>query len=380
MGWAALEGLFVFTIPFPSFESHQVILGWAFSGFLAVGAVCAAEPWIRKDRLRALFAVVLLAAFVIAQFSSFGHLAERKRERGAQDYARNALELMEPNALFVPYEENEYFPVAGYQQSFHFRKDIEVIEPGTSPSVIGPKIRECVERGRPLYLTRKWEGLPKGWAFQPRGPLLQVTSEPAVAAVRRGASVKPLASWGNLELLGAGISPRQVPAGGRIEVAYRWARDASAGEEPLGAVAVLFADEKGNYWMKDGVLWLHDIHEIPIPVTTMGKDLEYLEKRVLFIPSDFPEGTYQLVVGLQRQIPLKNQGRESFVREFYERSGAQNLDKFTGRGENQAVVQFSTTSSPMEGGGFWPVTKSSAALTDPRFVPAGTLEIKKASD
>ncbi len=34
MGWGLLEVLFVFTIPFPTFESHQVLLGWVYSGLV----------------------------------------------------------------------------------------------------------------------------------------------------------------------------------------------------------------------------------------------------------------------------------------------------------------------------------------------------------
>ena len=98
------------------------------------------------------------------------------------------------------------------------------------------------------------------------------------------------------------------------------------------------------------------------------------ERRIVFIPSDFPAGDYKLVVGLQKIPSLKEEGKEAFDREFYERSAAQNLQKFQGKGENGALIQFAPAAGSPEGG-FWPVTKSESPLTDPYFAPVPTLMI-----
>ncbi len=99
------------------------------------------------------------------------------------------------------------------------------------------------------------------------------------------------------------------------------------------------------------------------------------EKRILFIPSDFPPGNYALTIGLQKKLPPLEAGKESFSREFYERNGNQNLDKFLGRGENGALVQFSTTHSDSWKDGLWPVTRSLYPIADPRFVPVAKLQV-----
>jgi hypothetical protein len=138
----------------------------------------------------------------------------------------------------------------------------------------------------------------------------------------------------------------------------------------------LFADEQGNYWMRNGVFWLHDIHEAPFGRNSLMKlGFGYEEKRILFIPSDFPPGNYRLVVGLQKPVPPIQEGREAYEKEFYERGAAQNLDKFLGRGEEKAVVQFAAAmAGPLENG-LWLVTKSADKLVDPHFAPVADLRI-----
>ena len=380
LGWGLLESLFVLTIPFPTFESHQTILGWAYGGLLAALPLGFLERLCRKQRRRFWTRTTggILAALVLLQFLQVGHLLERRKDRGAEDYARNVLAIMGPQALYMPAEENEYFPVAGFQQSFGFRKDVEVLEPGDSPSRVAPRIVECLDTGRPLYLTRK-VALPPGWAYRARGSLLQVV--PAASQSAAPASeprVAPLASWGGIELLGVEIDPPRVKAGEIIQVTYRWARRAKSAQDASDIVAALFIDPHGSYWKKDGVFWLHDIHEPPENPSRMKPGKLYEEKRILFIPSDYPPGDYALAVGLQKQVPPRQEGREPFSREFYERNSYQNLDKFLGRGENGAVVQFSSESSGLWKEGLWPVTRSLYPIADPRFVPAATLEIQPA--
>jgi hypothetical protein len=101
----------------------------------------------------------------------------------------------------------------------------------------------------------------------------------------------------------------------------------------------------------------------------------YWEKRILFIPSDFPPGNYHLVVGLQKPVPAIREGQEAYGKEFYERGDAQNLDKFLGRGEEKAVVQFAAALVDSPGNGLWPVTKSADKLMDSRFAPVADLRI-----
>lgn len=381
LGWGFLESLFVLTIPFPTFESHQTLLGWAFGGLFAAVPLGLLEPFCRKGR-RQLWSMVAggtLGILVLIQFFQAGHLLERRNERGAEDYARDILMIMGPRALYMPAEENEFFPVAGYQQSFGFRKDVEVLEPGDDPSRVAPRIVECLDSGRPLYLTRKW-ALPPGWAYGSRGPLLQVVpaASESSSTPPPAPPVKALASWGGLDLQGVEIEPPRVRAGDIIEVTYRWVRRKPSAQDSTDMVSALFIDSHGSYWMKNGVFWLHDIHEPPENPPNMKLGALYEERRVLFIPSDYPPGDYALAVGLQKRAPARQEGEEPFSREFYERNSYQDLDKFLGRGENGAVVQFSSESSGFWKEGLWPVTHSLYPIADPRFVPAATLEIQPA--
>jgi hypothetical protein len=373
LGWGVVEALFVFTVPFPVLQTHQVLLGWAFSGLLAALALAGLESWAGKNRYLKVASTTVLIAMVLTQFLSLGHLLERKKERGAQDYARNILEIMESDALFFPTEENEYFPVVGYQQSFGFKKSVEVIQPGRDPSSVSPRIKECLRQNRPLYVTRKWD-LPPGWFYQVMGPLLRVVGETSDTIVPMS-KIQPQVSWGKIGLVQVRMDSRQVEAGGRITLAYHWTRGGPSPFDQNGSVVALFADDHGNFWMKDGVFWLHDIHEGPLDSFSRLKPWkECVEQRVLFIPSDFPPGRYHLMVGLQKKVPPRKTGREAFDRGFYERSGYQNLGKFLGRGENGAQVQFSNLSGP-SGDDLWPVTQSLEPLADPRFAPVADLEI-----
>ena len=375
MGWGILEALFVFTIPFPTFESHQVLLGWVYGGLLGTLPLVYLEKWSKKDPARSLAVGVVLVLFVVVQFVLIGHLLERKRERGAQDYARNILEIMDPNSVYYPTEENEYFPVVGYQQSFNFRKDVQVLEPGASPAIVGSKIKECLEQNHTLYVTRQW-ALPLDWAFRGAGPLLKVVSQSHNGMAEKiPPPVMAKVLWGKIVLVNARVSPDRVQPGGRIEITYQWSRLGPSPPDDTDSVVALFADDQGNYWMRNGVFWLHDIHEGPLGRSLMKPGFGYEEKRILFIPSDFPPGNYHLVVGLQKPVPSKQEGQEAYGKEFYERGGVQNLDKFLGRGEEKAVVQFAAAMADSLENGLWPVTKSAVKLMDTHFAPVADLRI-----
>jgi hypothetical protein len=376
LGWGLVEALFVFTIPYPTFESHQVLLGWAFCGFLAALPMTLGDQILRKGHYRHLIWAgnMVMVVFVLAQLSLVGHLLDRKNDRTAQDYGRNVLTLMEPNALYLPYEENEYFPVAGYQESFNYRKDIELVEPGGPPSVMGAKVEECLRENRPIYVTHQW-ALPKGWAFYGLGPLWKVVLPTPLKGQPLPTDAKPQAAWGKIQLISVQIEPAQLKAGGFVTVTYRWTRRGKSIEDQSSSVVALFADDKGSYPTREGVFWLHDIHE-PFGSTfaNLKPGLEYVEKRVVMIPSDYPPGKYQLMLALQKQN-VKETGQETFNKEFYERSTAESLDKFEGRGQNGSLVQFSTASQS-NADNLWPVDQSFLPVFDARFVPTAFLEIQ----
>ena len=374
--WGLVETLFVFTIPYPTFESHQVLLGWAFCGFLAALPMTLGDQILRKGHYRHLIWAgnLVMAVFVLAQLSVVGHLLDRKNDRTAQDYGRDVLTLMEPNALYLPYEENEYFPVAGYQESFSYRKDIELVEPGGPQSVMGAKVEECLRQNRPIYVTHQW-ALPAGWAFESRGPLWKVVLATPLKGQPLRNIVKPQAVWGKIQLLSVQIEPAQVKAGDFVTIIYHWTRRGKGIEDQSSSVVALFTDDKGSYPTREGLFWLHDIHE-PFGSTfaNLKPGLEYVEKRIVMIPSDYPPGNYQLMLALQKQT-AKEEGQETFNKEFYERSAAESLDKFEGRGQNGSLVQFSTAAQS-DADNLWPVSQSLLPVTDARFAPTVTLEIQ----
>lgn len=374
LGWGLVEALFVFTIPFPTFESHQVLLGWAFTGFLAAMPMALADQTIRKGQYKMLLRAIylVLAVFVLAQLSLIPHLLERKADRSAQDYARNVLTLMAPHALYLPYEENEYFPVAGYQESFDYRKDVELVEPGQPQEVMGRKVEECLREDRPIYVTHQW-ALPPKWTFQPIGPLWRVVLAQPLKG-QRPTTTQDEASWGKIKLLSVSIDPPQVEAGGMVQVTYHWERMGASAFDRTQSVVALFTDDQGNFSTRNGVFWLHDIHE-PLGSTfhDLKAGLEYVERRIVMIPSDYPPGHYLLSVGLQKKVG-KQEGQENFDKEFYERGAAQTLDKFEGRGENGVIVQFASAAANGTDS-LWPVTQSRSPIFNGQFVPTASLDI-----
>jgi hypothetical protein len=281
---------------------------------------------------------------------------------------------MGPRALYLPYEENEYFPVAGYQESFNFRKDVELVEPGTPQPVMGAKVEECLKQNRPIYVTHQW-ALPSGWTFESLGPLWKVVLSAPLTGYKPKAVSKPQASWGKINLLSVQIDPPRVKAGDFVTVTYHWERTGKSVYDQTDSALVLFTDEKGSYSTREGLFWLHDIHE-PFGrlFTGLKPGLEYVEKRVVMIPSDYPPGKYQLMLALQKQT-VQEKGQETFNKEFYERSASESLDKFQGRGENGSLVQFSTVAQG-NADNLWPVGQSLLPVIDSRFVPAASLEIQ----
>ena len=375
LGWAALETLFVFTIPFPTFESHQVLFSWAVAGLLSAFGLGRLEPFIARKAMGQKIVLLVLFVWALVQALSLEHLWERRSDRSADDYARNLLTLMGKDALYYPSEENEYFPLAGYQESFGFHRGVDLIEPGTPPSQIAPLIQSALLNGRRFFVTRKYPLAP-GFSFETWGPLYRIVmgNIPDLSTLPLSKE-PPLAAWHKMELRKLEVIPPEVEAGGILTLHYLWARKGPGTEDGAGQVMVLFLDEKGNYPLKDGVFWLHDIHEPPLySFARLKPGRAYNEERVLMIPSDFPPGIYRVVMAFQKTPSEIRSGHESFRQEFYERAAAQNLEKFTGRGENQALVQFSAGAAK-GGDDFWPVTEGVVMSGDNRFAEVGTVRI-----
>ena len=342
LGWAGLETLFIFTIPYPTFESHQVLVSWAVAGLFAAFGLGRLEPFVSNRPLGRNLVLVFLLGWAMVQVLSIGHLWDRRMDRSADDYARNLLTLTGKDALYYPSEENEYFPLVGYQESFGVRRGVDLIEPGTPPSKIAPLIQSALSNGRRFFVTRKYPLAP-GYSFETWGPLYRVVpgNIPELQTLPL-APGPPLAAWHRVELRKLEVIPPEVETGGILTLHYLWSRSGPGSEDGVGQVMVLFLDEKGNYPLKDGVFWLHDIHDPPLySFARLKPGKVYNEERVLMIPSDFPPGIYRVVMALQKTPPEIRSGHESFRQEFYERAAAQNLEKFMGRGENQSLVQFS---------------------------------------
>jgi hypothetical protein len=136
-----------------------------------------------------------------------------------------------------------------------------------------------------------------------------------------------------VELMAVETSGTSVAAGGRLSLNYQWKRTGSSEADQAEQVAVYFVDRQGAYPLKDGLLWLHDIHAPfsgRLPWRGLRGGFWYGEERTLFVPSDFPPGRYRIVVGLERGVEKPRKGLEAFNGDFYDRAEAQDLEKFTG--------------------------------------------------
>ncbi len=387
-GWALLEALLVITVPYPAFESHQFLYPWIFLGLLAAIFLAWISHWefkrLGKFKGPKTFSwkggmSFLLLVWVLLQFGLVGRQWDRSRERGAQDYAKNVLETLGPRALYVPSEENQYFPVVGYQIAYGVRPDVEILEPGKEGhDFVGRKMRDALIQGRPLYLNRPIEGLPPGWYFKAEGPLLKATQENPAVVRSAPPKAKPLAAWGGLQLMRVETSGTSVAAGGRLSLHYQWRRTGFSQADQAEQVAVYFVDERGDYPLKDGLLWFHDIHAPfsgRLPWSGLRGGFWYGEERTLFVPSDFPPGLYRIVVGLQRGVERPRQGLENFNGDFYDRAEAQDLEKFTGEPGGGFFAQYAPETSGNLPSDFFSLTLSQTPVENPYFAPAGEIEI-----
>ncbi|HVM33277.1 MAG TPA: DUF2723 domain-containing protein [bacterium] len=380
--WALLEGLLVLSVPYPAFESHQFLYPWIFLGWVAALLLAGwnREAAARKtgsfDWRKAVTPILVL--WVLAQVSRIGELLDRRQERGAQDFARDVLKVLGPRALYVPSEENQYFPVVGYQLAEGIRPDLEILEPGREGhDAVGQKLRDALLAGRPVYVNRPLEGLPGNWYFKSVGPLLEITDAPPATQRPLSPGEKPLAAWGGVRLLSLGLSAAQVPAGGLLTLRYEWSRSSPGPADFSQWAAVYFVDDGGLYPMRGGNLWLHDIHPPfggRLPFGRLAPGTAYGEQRVLFIPSDFPPGRYHLMVALQKSGGKPRAGQESFTGDFYDRAGEEDLEKFTGRPGEGFFTQFAPETGE-KSSAFVPLTYRAAPGPSPYFAKAGDLQI-----
>ncbi len=388
LGWALLEALLVITVPYPAFESHQFLYPWIFFGLIAAVFLAWISHWefkrLGKFRGPKTFSwkggmSFLLLVWVLLQFGLVGRQWDRGRERGAQDYAKNILETLGPQALYVPSEENQYFPVVGYQTAYGARPDVEILEPGKDGhDLVGQKIRDALLAGRPLYLNRPIEGLPSNWYFKAEGPLLKATQEPPALLRPAPPQARPLAAWGGIQLMAVETSGTSVAAGGRLSLLYQWKRTGFSEADQAEQVVVYFVDDQGAYPLKDGVLWFHDIHAPfsgRLSWSQLRPGLWYGEERTLFVPSDFPPGHYRMVVGLQRGVEKPRQGLENFNGDFYDRAEAQDLEKFTGEPGGGFFTQYAPETSEDLPSDFFSLTPARMPAENPAFAPVGEIEI-----
>jgi hypothetical protein len=139
-------------------------------------------------------------------------------------------------------------------------------------------------------------------------------------------------------------------------------------------VVTLFVDGEGRYLQDDGGPWLHDIHDflngwLPPSRLTNGKRAY---SRTLFIPSDFPPGSYQVVVGLQEPPPPSREASKAGG-EFYGAGSWQAAWRTAGRGAWGSTLRFGSS----EGGAdrLWKVSKAAGKVFDGRLAVVGEVEI-----
>jgi hypothetical protein len=378
LAWAGMEALLVLSVPYPAFESHMALLGWCFAGWVALLPLAWIHSRAKGERARLTALACVLGLAVLLQLSGSADRLRERASRSAEDLARNILGTMGPSTLYLPAEENEYFPVVGLQQSMGLRKDVRAVMPGTKLEVFGPWVREALLQGRPVVVTREWEGLPDGWRYERKGPLLGLTRTPAFERVPGPVPAKAIASWGGIGITRVALEPPVAPPGGRVGVSLDWVRTRPGPQDEARWIVLVFTDAEGNFLVRDGVLWFHDIHRpfgggFSFPKMPLGQ--VHREKGEIWIPSDYPPGEYRLMAALRKGDPSPRDARSLPSGSFYE-GDRQAVGKFAGRVEGAALMHymFESGSGPGEGG-FWPVEGSTLRPHGAHFVPLTKLII-----
>lgn len=139
--WAALATVLflntiglVFFLNFSSDEVRERDYFYAngfyyFAVFIALGAVGLVDS-LRRERKRALYAMVLAGALLLAALGPLVHgwyTHDRSDNLIARDYAYNMLAPLEQNAVVFTNGDNDTFPLWYIQEVEGFRKDIRVV-------------------------------------------------------------------------------------------------------------------------------------------------------------------------------------------------------------------------------------------------------------
>ena len=330
--WAALDLGLLLTVPYPTLETHQVLWPWVVSAFLV--AVALEVVWEKRPcGMGKRWVPVLLVLLALVQGLNIDELLRKRNDRTAEDYANDLLSILPKRALYYASSDNDYFPVIGMQQGYGIRPDVTVLSPGNPRPGEDEWVPRQIRFGSPVVAARLAPGLFKGLVPIPLGPLWLYAREPACRVEPVGPQA-PLAVWPVLELSDFKTDVPRVRRGGVLTFQYAWHRP--VGKTPPGSlqVLVLLVDDKGGYPMADGGLWLHDTHDCLngwYVLSTLDTRKTYRYERKVFVPSNFPAGTYRVIAALQPAVPPK-EGVQEAGGEFYGDGSWQAAWQFGGRG------------------------------------------------
>jgi hypothetical protein len=142
-------------------------------------------------------------------------------------------------------------------------------------------------------------------------------------------------------------------------------------------VVVLFVDKDNLYYEMEGGPWLHDIHDFLngwLSPTAMKDGKKYIYKRTVFIPSDFPQGSYRVLIGLQKPAP-PTQGSRKAGGEFYAAGSWQATWRYGGRGGWDATQKIVASKDPDGENGFLPIRSSGKPVQGEAFTEVGSFSV-----
>jgi len=316
--WAAADLALVLTVPYPVLQSHQVLWPWVVMALLAAYGL----RWLwdkASGSLVVKWTPLILGLFAFFQLANVGPLLGKRSDASAEDYARNLLAVMPPGALYHASSDNDFFPVIGLREGYGLRKDVTVVSPGEERPGQREELAKKIHEGAPVVVARLAPGVFQGLVANPLGPLWRYERAPSCEKTPHRPAA-PSAVWGGWELSRFGTPDPVVAAGGILRFRYTWHRGGGAlPGERLQAV-VLLADEKGEYPLAPGGgWWLHDTHECLngwFQLSKLNRKVDIAYERVVFVPSAFPPGRYQVLVALQA-AGIPQEGQRKAAGEFY---------------------------------------------------------------
>jgi hypothetical protein len=371
--WAALDLGLLLTVPYPTLETHQVLWPWVVSALLA--ALALEMVWKKlPSGMGRRWVPVLLVLLALVQGLNIGELLRKRNDRTAEDYARDVLSILPKNALYYASSDNDYFPVIGMQQGYGIRPDVTILSPGNPRPGEDEWVPRQIRSGSPVVSARLAPGVFKGLVSIPLGPLWLYAREPACRVEPVGKKAA-LAVWPGFELSDFKINVSRVRRGDVLTFQYAWHRPAGKiPTEPL-QVLVLLVDEKGGYPTADGGLWLHDTHDCLngwYALSTLDPRKTYRYERKVFVPSNFPVGTYHVIAALQHVVPPQ-QDVQKAGGEFYGDGSWQAAWQFGGRGTWGGVERMTAGKGQNQ---LIPLTGGTASRLLDRFAVVGAVEIQ----